>query len=213
MSSAGGLERYSNPISLKNGSGCWCVFLGAKSKLKDLESKAQEIIDFASCPNRWRDNATPSVLEHQFGEFHIRIAQKVAEYPDQVQFHISEFVNPESFEISTHPDIIASYAQAYIEGSGSPVSSSHRDKKFVHLVDRAAKSGRAAHFAVVVSFPSDAGVLFALARSPFTARWPESVPTSGLDLPEGVEGFWVISPDFTKAVGYLKNMGWLRFPD
>ncbi|MCU1363395.1 MAG: hypothetical protein JWM55_1223, partial [Acidimicrobiaceae bacterium] len=137
---------------------------------------------------------------------------RVGDAPDQLQFRVNELANVDSYFIDTSPDSIGRYAQEYIHGAGSPRSSAHRDKKFENLARRARENGPQAHFALVATFPKNSGVWHALSLRHIVATWDYDLLRQLLELPDGIQGFWVMYPDFSAGVAYIAGSGWRRFP-
>jgi hypothetical protein len=63
--------------------------------------------------------------------------------------------------------------------------------------------------AVVVEDTDNTGMQFALMG--IGAYREVKLPEVGLDLPKGLEGFWVVHRDFEVALGYLRTTGWMRY--
>ncbi len=205
------LQEIDGPIRLAPGSGAWEVLLDSRTRLKGLPKKAQGLIDDVTASGRLRSPELPAAFDYSFDNLHVAAIQRIGDSPDEVFFRILEFANPESPYISTSPDVIGRYAEAYIGGAGSARSSQHRVAKFQQLVMRARNNGRKAHFALVAVSPRDAGLWLTLSNLRLGATWDYDLPREDLQLPEGVEGFWVVAPTYLTTVAFLDGRGWLRF--
>lgn len=213
MKGAQAVDQFEGPIKLAAGSGSWVALFESGTRLKGLHTKGQALIDDVMASSRLRSPDLPVALDYSFDGLHVAIIQYMGDAPDQLVFGVQEVSNTEGSFIDTSPDAIGRYAQAYVNGAGSRRSSRHRMAKFDHLASRARGNGRLAHFALVADSASDTGVRFSLSRMSLTADWDYDLPRDDLALPRGVDGFWVVSPDYSAAVAYLKDHGWLRHPN
>jgi uncharacterized protein YggL (DUF469 family) len=212
MESVREAAKWESPIGLSPGSGSWQVLFESRTRVKGLHEKAQELVDDVIATRRLRSPEFPAAFDFSYDGLHIGIIQRMGDTPDELSFRFHEISNPGSPYINTSPDAIGHYAQEYIAGAGSSRSSLHRDSKFGHLASRAKLNGRQAHFAVVAISPKNSGVRLALSKLKIGAIWDYEVPREDLAMPEGVQGFWVVSPDFRATVAFIEGRGWFRFP-
>jgi hypothetical protein len=212
MRSSAEIQKSDSLVELRHGSGSWVAIFNSESKLKDLHVKAQALVDDVNTSGRFRTTGLSAAFDYWFDGLRVGAIQKMAESPDQLVYAIQEVSKEANSFIDTSPDAIGNYAQRYIEGAGSPVSSGRRDSKFVKLAERAKRNGRSAHFAVVAMSPRNSGVWHALSRLDIGATWDYDLPREELALPEGVRGFWVLMTDFKNTVAFIEDRGWIRFP-
>jgi hypothetical protein len=212
MRSAAEAEKKNAPIELRPASGSWFVYFHSDTRIKDLEKKAQGLVDDVMSSKQIRTPELRAAFDYTFDGLRVGIIQRMGDVPDQLAFGFMEISNPDNSFFSTSPDGIGDYAQDYISGAGSPSSSAHRGSKFENLARRANENNRQAHFAVVASSPKNPGVWHALSGLQLGATWDFDLPRRNLEMPEGVHGFWIIMPDCLNTVAYLDDRGWIRFP-
>lgn len=210
MSGAAEVEKNGGLIELSPGSGSWEALVHADSSLKELGIKAQRLVDDVVAAGRLHSSEVPAVFDHIFEGIRVGIIMRLGDVPDQLAYRIYERSNEQDSLIDTSPGSIRRYSQEYIAGAGSSVSSGHRSSKFDLLANRARQNGRRAHFALIASPPMDTGAWFALNR--VGVNWKNEMSSEGLPLPDGIHGFWVLTPDFQSTVAFLEDRGWFRYP-
>src|SRR5665213_129693 len=200
MRSAAEIHKRDSLIQLRSGSGSWVALFNLDSTLKDLANKAQSLVDDVLASRRFRNPDLLAAFDYSFDGLRVGAIQKMAESPDQLVYAVQEMSKEPNSFVDTSPDAIGNYAQQYIGGTGGPKFLARRNSKFENLAARARENGRRAHFVVVAMSPRNSGVWHALSRLNIGASWDYDLPSSGLALPEGIHGFWVLTTAFKNTV-------------
>ena len=202
-------ERAGHAVQLDHGSGEWLALLTPSTVIKNfVRLPSDTIIAFA------REHELSLEVENTLLDVSIKSFDLVAlsgrpSKNNVLRFTTMAIGTNRRISISTHPDVIADFAEHHIALMSDPTHRSGKASKFDQLVERAMAHARQAHFAFVVQDTLDTGLRFALWE--ITNIHVAKVPRKSIVVPTGVDCVWIIRPDYQLAFSFSPQDGWRKF--
>jgi|GEM_PF-3210717 len=209
MRAAAILDRNGSVFPLSEGYGSWRVLVSPSDAFPNFPNMIGALIDDYYVSHRAVHDGAVFGADYEFKGFNIVILQKMAQEPDEIAIAASTLDTSRSTFIDTSPNAIASYAQLHIDSQLERAIERGRDSKFQKLITRSIENGRKSHYALVVSNPDDTGVRFAM--NGIGAHSETEIPDVGLNLPDGLDSFWMIRGDFEWGAEFSAEHGWKTY--
>jgi hypothetical protein len=209
MRAAAILDRNGSSWPLPKGYGSWRVHVSPCDAFPSFPNEVASLIeDFHANRRMIRDGEVYGV-DYRFKGFNIVILQRMADGPDQIVIAASTLDTSKSAFINTSPNALASYAQSHIDEHIRKATEEGKTSKFQKLIDRSEANERKPHYALVVTNPPDVGVRYAMHG--IGAHTESEVPDHSLQIPQGLDSFWLIRVDFEWGIEFNAERGWTTY--
>jgi hypothetical protein len=182
---------------LRSGSGEWAFDLDPTARIVNVEtSTLQQIVDALTRVGRERHDTFDPMhpeLSDVCGLIPLNMVFKVGTASDRA--HLMFARGAIGTFLRSDPDVLTDYLRGFL-------AQSHIQSKVARHLERAA--GRRAWLAVVVSSATPASVFLRMIGATFGTE----PPTQPLQLPDDLDGVWILSGEKRRIACYRRDEGW-----
>lgn len=196
------LERMEQVRPLSKGMGTWVALFPPEVRLKEIAAFSDEELQLALETALMGPSRRSPVSQVTFAGYGGTVLMHLSGDEDTLSIGVTTAERIRSTFISTHPDSIATFAAEEVVS---------KSEKIGRLVRRAYEHGRKAHVAVVVEESERTGMHLALFG--VGAHRDVKIPGVQVELPPGLDGFWVVRRDYEVALGFVRDAGWMRYEE